>query len=355
MTLKDRFHSLQPGAFFLDPAEPEALAAYLHRSGWIAPSRTIAAISRAGEGNMNLVLRVGLDDGSRFILKQARPWAEKFPGIEAPAQRADIEAEYYRRTAASAPIARHSPRLLQADARSHILMLEDLGEGSDLSGLYRPGAVLDAETLAALMDYLLALHRGFRQPGCGFAIDNRAMRELNAAHIFRIPFATNVLEMGLDLDAITPGLAALATACREDSALQARIGMLEARYLGTGGDTLLHGDFFPGSVLCTAAGIRVIDPEFCFFGDAEFDVGVLLAHLTLASQPQALIAQGLGRYVEAMAGTATFSETLCWQYAGIEVLRRLLGFAQLPLTLNLPAKQALVETACAWLQKASSA
>lgn len=350
MTLKDRFLALQPDSFFVDPAEPDALTDYLRHSGWIAQERTITAISRAGEGNMNLVLRIALDDGSRFILKQARPWAEKFPSVEAPAQRADIEAEYYRRTAASAPIASHSPPLLQADARSHILMLEDLGEGSDLAGLYRPGAVLEAESLAALMDYLLTLHCSFRQPDCGFVIDNRAMRALNAAHIFRIPFAANVLEMGLDLDAITPGLAALATACREDSALQSRIGMLEARYLGTGGDTLLHGDFFPGSVLRTAAGIRVIDPEFCFFGDAEFDVGVLLAHLTLASQPQALIAQGLGRYIEAMAGTGTFSEPLCWQYAGIEILRRLLGFAQLPLTLNLEAKRALVQTACGWLK-----
>jgi len=349
VTLKDRFLSLQPDGFFVDPADPEALTAHLSKLDWIKPTQEINTVAYAGEGNMNLVLRVTLDDGSRFILKQARPWAEKFPSVEAPAERADIEAEYYRRTAASSSIARYSPRLLNADTCSHLLMLEDLGEGVDLTGLYRGTTRLDEETLATLIDYLVTLHRSFRQPECGFVIENRAMRALNAMHIFRIPFAANVRELGLDLDAITPGLATLATACREDVALQSQILRLESRYLGNG-DSLLHGDFFPGSVLKTAVGIRVIDPEFCFFGDAEFDIGVLLAHLTLASQPRELIAKGLSRYSSAMTDMGIFSESLCWQYAGIEILRRLLGFAQLPLTLNLEAKQMLVETACGWLR-----
>lgn len=350
MTLQQQFHALQPDAFFVDAADPAALAAHLVRLGWIAPVRQIASLARAGEGNMNLVLRVLLDDGSRFILKQARPWAEKFPAVEAPAGRAEVEAEYYRRTAVEAGIATRSPRLLQADAVSHLLMLEDLGEGSDLSGLYRKGSVLDAESLGTLMDYLATLHRGFRRPACGFTIENRAMRALNAAHIFRIPFAANLREMGLDLDAITPGLAALAADCREDAVLQSRIAALEARYLDDG-DTLLHGDFFPGSVLRTTAGLKVIDPEFCFFGDAEFDLGVLVAHLTLSGQSTELIAQGLARYRNAESDAAPSSESLCRHYAGIEMLRRLLGFAQLPLTLDLGAKQALIGTARDWLKR----
>lgn len=345
MTLLQRFTALQPAAFFVDATAPALLAAYLHQLGWMAQTQHIGSITRAGEGNMNLVLRVALDDGTTFILKQSRPWAEKYPSVAAPAERADVEAEYYRQTAAAPAIAARSPKLLQADSGSHILMLEDLGEGSDLSGLYRPNATLDQATLIALMDYLLALHRGFRQPGCGFVIDNPAMRALNAEHIFRLPFTANA---GFDLDAITPGLAALAASCREDSPLQARIEALQHRYLASG-DTLLHGDFFPGSVLRTASGIKVIDPEFCFFGDAEFDVGVLLAHLMLAGQPPLLIEQGLAHYLEGIAGAVPFSRARCWQYAGIEILRRLLGLAQLPLTLDLAAKRALIATARAQL------
>ncbi len=345
MMLKERFSASRPDAFFLDAADPGALAAFLLERVWIRPSQRIASIERAGEGNMNLVLRVALGDGGSFILKQSRPWAEKFPSVEAPAERADVEAEFYRRTATEPAIAARSPRMLHADSHSHILMLEDLGHGTDLFRLYRRDSTLDADTLMALMDYLAALHRNFRRPGCGFVIENLAMRAFNAEHIFRFPFSSHA---GFDLDAVTPGLAAVAATCRDDAALRSRIQMLEGRYLGVG-DTLLHGDFFPGSVLLTDSGVRVIDPEFCFFGDAEFDVGVLLAHLTLAAQPKALIGQGLARYTEAVSGSLRFSQALCWQYAGVEILRRLLGLAQLPLTLDLSAKQALVETARAWV------
>ena len=350
MTPRQRFAALQPDAFFVDAADADALAAYLRQRGWLGSTQRVSTITRAGEGNMNLVLRVALDSGETFILKQSRPWAEKYPSVEAPVERANTEAEYYRRTAGQPLFAAHSPRLLQADADSHILMLEDLGEGSDLSGLYRPGSVLDEVTLAALMDYLVALHRNFRQPGCGFVIENLAMRALNAEHIFRLPFAAN---NGFDLDAITPGLAAVAAACRADAPLLARISVLEQRYLATG-DTLLHGDYFPGSVLRTATGIRVIDPEFCFFGDAEFDVGVLAAHLTLAAQSPVLVEQALAHYLASVDGAFAFSADRCWHYAGVEILRRLLGLAQLPLVLDLSAKQALVKTARGWLARGAS-
>lgn len=345
MTLKQRFIALQPQAFFVDAADPAALTTYLVQLGWIAPTRQITTLNRAGDGNMNLVLRIALDDDTTFILKQSRPWAEKYPSVDAPAARANVEAEYYQRTATQATLAACSPKLYHADSDSHILMMQDLGAGSDLSTLYRAEATLDHDTLITLMDYLVLLHRSFRQPHCGFVIENHAMRELNALHIFKLPFADDT---GFDLDAITPGLSVLAASCREDAALLARIENLERRYLVTG-STLLHGDFFPGSILLTAQGIKVIDPEFCFFGDAEFDVGVLLAHLTLAGQSVALIEQGLAHYRAGVTEVLPFSDALCWQYAGIEILRRLLGLAQLPLTLDLNAKQALVTTARQWL------
>lgn len=347
MTLKASFQEMLPGAYFADAGQPGEMTGYLRQRGWIAASCSVASAVRAGEGNMNLVLRVQLDDGSSFILKQARPWAEKFPSVAAPATRADVEAEYYRRTAAEPLIAARSPRLLQSDPDSHVLMLEDLGHGADLSRLYRTGAVLEAGTLTALVEYLAVLHRSFRQPACGFVIQNRAMRELNAEHIFRFPFAADT---GFNPDAVTPGLAAAAASCRSDAVLMARIRALQQRYLADG-DTLLHGDYFPGSILQTPTGIKVIDAEFCFFGDAEFDVGVLIAHLMLAAQSEDAIESVLTHYARAVSGSAaaSFSVARCRHYAGIEILRRLLGLAQLPLALDLQAKLALINRARGWL------
>ena len=56
---------------------------------------SVIAAERAGEGNMNCTLRVRTNERT-FILKQARPWVEKYPQIEAPDERALVEAAFYR-------------------------------------------------------------------------------------------------------------------------------------------------------------------------------------------------------------------------------------------------------------------
>jgi len=110
-------------------------------------------------------------------------------------------------------------------------------------------------------------------------------------------------------------------------------------YLRDGG-TLLHGDFFPGSWLRTAEGPRIIDPEFCFLGAPEFDVGVLVAHLLLADQPPAIVDRALTGYAERI-GTRPdeASRALVMRFAGVEMMRRLIGVAQLPLTASLARKR----------------
>ncbi|MEN8719177.1 MAG: phosphotransferase [Oceanococcaceae bacterium] len=341
MELQRLFVAACPNGFFLDPSAPQALQSFLQQQGWLTPAQRIASVDKAGEGNMNLVLRVTLDDGLTRIIKQARPWVEKFPQVAAPVERAEVEAEFYRRTAGSESIARHSPRLLAMDSESKLQWLEDLGAGADLSALYAGQQTLAAETLQSLLDYLSALHRDFRRADCDFHIENRAMRALNGEHIFRFPFAA---DNGLDLDGVTPGLAEVAASVRSDAALQDAIRALEARYHADG-DTLVHGDFFPGSVLHTARGLFVIDPEFCFFGDAEWDVGVWLAHMHLAQQPCSVTAAVFAGY----AAGPDFMRSRALAYAGIEILRRILGLAQLPLVMDLASKQALVGLARQWL------
>ena len=49
-------------------------------------AESVCGLGRAGEGNMNLTLRVQTEERS-FILKQARPWVEKYPDIPAPKER----------------------------------------------------------------------------------------------------------------------------------------------------------------------------------------------------------------------------------------------------------------------------
>ena len=284
---------------------------------WLLPGETIESITRAGEGNMNLTRRVRTSHRC-FIIKQAHPYVEKYPHIPAPVERAEMEARFYRAVSPYAGVARLMPRLLAYDAASHTLMLEDLGEAADCTFLY-DGGVLAASELDTLIGYLDALAGVHADPR---EFSNRAMRQLNHEHIFRFPLDP---QNGLDLDAITPGLRDAAAELQHDSAYKSRVAALGEIYLADGG-TLVHGDYFPGSWLRTSQGLKIIDPEFCFAGAPEFDLGVLIAHLHLACEPREVFGQN----------------SLALAFAGVEIMRRLIGVAQLTLPYGLEVKVKLL-------------
>ncbi|HEY0007966.1 MAG TPA: phosphotransferase [Tepidisphaeraceae bacterium] len=117
------------------------------------------------------------------------------------------------------------------------------------------------------------------------------------------------------------------------------------RYLSDGA-CLLHGDFFPGSWLKTDHRLYVIDPEFCFFGDAEFDVGVAIAHLALARVDLATAEAFLTAY------ECELDLNLAARFAAVEVMRRLIGVAQLPLPAQHP-RVALLSASARAMETAS--
>lgn len=306
---------------WLSEGDAAGVERFLRERGWIEPGERVAAVGKAGEGNMNLTLRARTDAGRCVIVKQARPWVEKYDSIAAPWERVVSEARFYDRVAAVPAVASRMPRLLAADAEAKALLLEDLGEARDFFSLYADGAI-DLAELRELAAYLAALHdatRGMRDE----AFANRAMRELNHAHIYAIPLdAANAPSV----ERFEPGLDAAADRLRRDAAYVRKVRETGELYLSEGdGGALLHGDFFPGSWLRSSQGLRVIDPEFCFVGDAAFDVGVALAHLALANQP----ARCARMFVQAYA--APLDAALLARIAACEMMRRLIGVAQLPI------------------------
>jgi 5-methylthioribose kinase len=286
---------------------------------------------------MNLTLRV-VTSAHSFVLKQARPWVEKFPQIVAPADRALVEIAFYEAAATLPEVRRKMPRLLGSDPVSRLLLLDDLGEAKDFTGLYA-GERLWRGQLDELVAYLVALHSGV-DAVAGDArqvFENRDMRALNHEHIFRMPLAE---DNGLDLDGFTPGLGAAAAKLKSDQSYVSRVRELGAEYLADG-DTLVHGDYFPGSWLHTSSGICVIDPEFCFLGPRMFDVGFMLGHLHLAGQPEDACEALVSQYVE-RAGVDAAAAAHAKRFAGVEIMRRLIGVAQLPLDCGLDRKQELL-------------
>jgi 5-methylthioribose kinase len=309
-----------------------AAADLLAELGWIPGNHRVASVAIAGAGNMNLVERVTLDDGSTLILKRARGWVEKYPDIPAPVSRAGVEAAFYMAVSGSSA-GSAMPAHLGFDEAAAANLFADLGAGSDGMAAYS-GAPIAASDLDAVADWMGALHTLSIPEDSRFT--NRAMRELNAVHIFDFPLDPG---SGFDVDAITPGLQKPADQLKHDQEFVAAVQAVRALYLGDLPGVLLHGDLYPGSWLTTANGLFVIDPEFCWIGPREWDLGVLIAHLRLSNQPKTFIDRLITRYGHSV------DHQLMNRIAGIEIMRRLIGVAQLPLTIDLAAKTMLLDEA----------
>lgn len=324
--------------------EPRSVERFLADRGWLPQGARVVDMERAGDGNMNLTLRVrwhtsGAARGTA-ILKHARPWVEKYPDIPAPAHRVIVEADFYRLVAADPLLAGGMPAFHAVDEGACAALLEDLGDAGDYTGIYA-GAPLAAGDLDALLAWLGRLHALDVDREAWPRLANRELRAMNHAHQFTVPLGDAPDGNGApDADAFCPGLARKAALVRADDRVRRRLRELGALYLADG-ERLLHGDFHPGSWLKSAAGPRVIDPEFAFFGPPEYDLGVLVAHLKFAGDD--------GRSLGAYGGPGALDTSLRDAFTGMELIRRLIGIAQLPLPAGLAARERWLDEGVALL------
>jgi len=323
MTRKQDAIRQNPKFPWLSLDEVAQTESFLRDRDWLAADERVVRCEKPGEGNMNLTMRVITNQRS-LIVKQSRPWVEKYDHIAAPWDRIEFECRFYERIQTVPSVAARMPMLLYADMDARAIVLEDLGDAQPLTSIYTGDALTDAD-IRQLADYLATLHGATRGPADS-EFENMDMRQLNHQHIFEVPLADN---NGIDLEQLETGISASATRLRNDVDYRALVDVTGQRYLETGA-VLLQGDYFPGSWLRTANGIFVIDPEFCFFGDPEFDLGCAVAHLRLASQHRDRALLLLQAYTDSQEGM-TFESSLVSRYAAVEVMRRLIGVAQLPL------------------------
>ncbi len=307
----------------------EAIQHYLDSIGLLRQKEQVTHNEKAGEGNMNVVLRITTNQRS-IILKQSRPFVQKYQDIPAPVNRISVEHQFYF-AIQNRNIDSSIPSILFFDTQNHLLVLEDLGNCKDMSFLYS-NEKIENQVLEKLLTILSEIHK---TPAPKDFPDNMEMRKLNHQHIFALPF---MADNGFSLDNIQPGLQELSIPYKQDEELKKQISIIGEKYLSQG-TTLLHGDYYPGSWMTDEQQIYVIDPEFGFVGFAEFDLGVMAAHLIMATQTEDYLSRIISIYPEEIDTHVT------QQVAGIEIMRRLIGIAQLPLKNSLEDKKRLLEMA----------
>ena len=156
MKQHSKFVQALPDGFFVDPADLDGLKDYAVSRGFLEADEPLLAAGKAGEGNMNLTLRLETPRRT-IVLKQARPWVEKYPDIAAPADRALVETAFYESIQNRPAIRDAMPRLLGNDSDSRVIILEDLGRAQDFPSLYSSSVISESD-LRALVSYLVALH-----------------------------------------------------------------------------------------------------------------------------------------------------------------------------------------------------
>ena len=321
--------------FHLGGSDIDALFEYLRSRDEKFQNESLLSTEKPGEGNMNYVLRIRYDSES-FILKQARPYVEKYPSIPAPVERIVTEASFYKTIQQDPLLKTQTPLLLWTDEKNSLIALEDLGAASDYSVMYTKQKQLSSGEAEQLLSFLSALHKHGKDKS-EKAFYNKAMKQLNHQHIFLFPFME---ENGFDLDVVQPGLQSLAMKFKTNAAIHEATAALGAIYIANG-NTLLHGDYYPGSWLLTTKGIRIIDPEFCFYGPAVFDYAVMKAHCILSLQSENIL-----QMIDNAVNNLHCDEKLLYdKFTSVEIMRRLIGLAQLPLCHSIEQKEALLQQA----------
>jgi hypothetical protein len=260
-------------------------------------------------GNLNHVWRVNGRDGSSLVVKHAPPYIASAPHIPLDASRIAFEARALVFLGTQGLLQRvcsdevRPPRLLDADLEAATLVLEDVGEGPDLS------QALAQAPMRRLGRFIGMLHvQTAGDATIAAAFDNQAVEKAR----FDVQYAA---------------VGDLATRANLSNA--AELGE-KARALGfkllARGSCLTMGDLWPRSILVRGANLRVLDWEFVHYGVPAQDLGHLAAHLSLfGALGHAAWAEFARGYIELAGKPGPESLADARLHLGCELLMRTVG------------------------------
>ena len=336
-----------------NPLTEASLPDYLRGIGLVADADPVA-VEKAGDGNINWVRRARVSGpegapigGASWIVKQARPALERFPEYQVTTERIVFEHRWYE---AVQRFDRDDvcPRIHAFDEDGRILVLEDLGGAERLDAALARGADVRA-ALETLARFLGRIHAGTRAPELAARFQNGEMRRLHGDHIFELPLRPNDFPL-------EGAVKQRSEVLQRDAEFVALADAAYARYLEPRG-ALVHGDVQAGNVLLAESGPKLLDAEIAHVGDPAFDVGTLIAHCMLpaaAAGAAERAASGVAAIWDAYLGSHGVENAPSFgaaaRYAGLELMRRTLGAARVPATLEQDGALAVLAVAERWIR-----
>ncbi len=282
----------------------ETLPAYIRSQAdrlpaWFAAGSNAGAalsVTELSDGNLNAVYRVRTPTSS-LLVKQGLPYL-RVAGASWPlsSDRAALEARALTWQQRLAPGLVPEPYFfdsemcvnLMEDLRDHRVVRQPMIGRLEIQALGATIGDFLARMLFGTSDFAL-------QPGEKKRLQaefiNAELCEITEDLIFTEPFERELLNGKQNRNRFDPGIARALETLQANQQVRLEVARLKHRFM-TAGQALLHGDLHTGSIMATLpdpggrSDIRVIDPEFAFFGPMGFDVGLFLANLYLNAAAQ---------------------------------------------------------------------
>jgi len=261
--------------------EQEAVE-YVKRLPGLFSEKAVLSSREIGDGNLNLVFDIVEEEtGKRVIVKQAVPYA-RVVGESWPlsVDRSRIESEALRLQRKYVPelvpeVYHYDPELaltvMEHVGVDRIIMRKGLIEGNRYPLFAKQIGRFLAHTLFYTSD--LGAHPYEKKALVGKFI-NPELCKITEDLVFTDPYED------ASTNNFNPLIRREVEAIWKNKPLKLEIAKLKFEFL-TRAEALLHGDLHTGSIFISPTDLKVIDPEFAYYGPIGFDVGAVIANLLL--------------------------------------------------------------------------
>lgn len=289
----------------------DAIRTYLIEKDIISVKEFVQVYAAVATNEFHAIYRLSTNK-SNLLLKQPKKWSKSAHDFlhPLPTETLNQEAGFYELIRSYDYLSRFMPAFYLFDEENQLIIVEDISDAQNYCSIYKKHRI-DTEELQLLVKWLSHLHRVRLVSKEKTLLENEIVKKYYLSSFFDFVNKINHLPdhpLALELKQIT-----------DNPQVGDGMLLLKSSYQ-QGGFTLLHGEYQPGNWLSSDGGVYIIDPKFSTFGRPEIDLGHLVAHLLLAAMPQSKIEMVFDNYED-----KTIDRELTFRFAGLEMIRRLIG------------------------------
>ena len=238
--------------------------------------------SEIGDGNINYVFKVTDECSGRSIVVKQADARLRSSGRPLDLHRSKIEATALAIQCSLVPSM--VPRVYDYDDTMCALCMEDISAYRNLRTEMMSGHIFPkfaeqiSDFLAAtlLLSTDLVLDRAEKKERVRL-FTNSELCDISEDLVFTEPYydykKRNIITEGNE--------AFVETRLYRNEALKTEVGILRNTFMNNA-QTLLHGDLHSGSIFINESGLKIIDPEFAFYGPMGYDIGNVVGNLFFA-------------------------------------------------------------------------